>query len=310
MRDGLLDVLGVGDAPGEADRERHADADLGAVLGVKVPMKVFFGRQRGEAGVLGGLAALGVLGDRVHRVLGGGGQVRGRRPGGAVPGYLPVDRVALGVLDHDVGQLALGRGRPSARRWCRRTWRRPSARWSTTAWDCLASAVPRPCPSPSPAPASRSAAPAARGDAPAAAPRPAPPAPYARASRRSPRVNRRPRYRPHVQVFLPSRAWSGPHPGAFPRAPAHINHTVRASAPRECHRSVPTRQIRRWSGTHPPVRSLHARCPPSTPSSPCSIRRGRCRGDRLVLAVDDLDDVPDQAAVEEPARRGVRSRRP
>ncbi len=104
--DGLLDRVRAGDAPGEAYGERHPDADRGAVLGGEVADEGVLRGQRGEGGVLGGLAALGVLGDRVHRVLGAGGQMGRRRPGGAAAGYRALDLLALGVLDGDLGQLA------------------------------------------------------------------------------------------------------------------------------------------------------------------------------------------------------------
>ncbi len=150
MSDRLLDVLGVRDPPCEVDREGHPDADLRAVLRREDADERVLRGQRGERRLLRRLTALGVLGHRVDLVLGGRGEMRGGRPGRAPVGDLPLDRVALGVLDLDLGQLALGRRHLERAAGLHDRRRRPSGPWSRPPARPWCPPGPNPCPRPSP----------------------------------------------------------------------------------------------------------------------------------------------------------------
>ncbi|CAM5310447.1 hypothetical protein SGLAM104S_04895 [Streptomyces glaucescens] len=126
--DGLLDVLGVGDPPGEAERERHSDADGGTVLGGELPDERVLRRQGGEAGVLGGGARpRSPWRPRApctwSRRPGGWAATSWRRP--CIAPSTPEPSASLTPTSESVPWRAA----PSRRRRRRRTPRRPSGRW-------------------------------------------------------------------------------------------------------------------------------------------------------------------------------------
>src|SRR5690606_27577348 len=231
----------------------------------------------------------------------------GRRPGAAVGGYLAVDLAAVGVPDDDLGQLALG-GPDLQRAAGLHVLGTVLGGDAHHGLGLLA--------------AGRGGVLALRV---ARSGRLAGPSSAAGRDRQhhaecqcgqlsagpSPRAHRRPRYRPHVHVVLPSAGLAGPAP---PRAPRALRRIVTPGQGRwagcEGHRSVPTSTVGGPVGTGRPGTgrgSLHRAA--RAPFLPVHVPAAEAvvGGDLLVLAVDHLDDVTAGAAVEEPARRGVRA---
>ena len=223
--------------------------------------------------------------------------MRGGRPAGAVGGDLALDRVALGVLDLDRGQLALGGadleraagvdglravlGRDRHDRLRLLVSRGGGRRLPFR----LPSSAPESEPPPPPHAVTATAAHAERAvpAGPLAPPRSRPAVPPAEA----PDIGRA------FTVFLPS---PGPDSGPLPRA-RHtratgriLTHKVEHSLAANVTVQVPTRSVVRDEVTGSaapdcrPVAVTSRRRPPSTPSSPCSSRRARCR-ERPVLSL-------------------------
>ncbi|MGC0375239.1 hypothetical protein RKD28_002755 [Streptomyces sp. SAI-229] len=78
--------------------------------GVKVPMKLLSGRDRGERGVLVGGEARGVLGGGRQLVGGGALELAAGLPALLVGGYLTGDGGAVGGGHLHLGERALGHG--------------------------------------------------------------------------------------------------------------------------------------------------------------------------------------------------------